>query len=243
MMYNRGYFMVLLYETKILLDAGLNSEEIAAVLFMSSYLDSDNYLTSGEEVRESDRLTKLDVFYLLGLTKYKFKNYWDLITRSQIFTEDHNTGWIRFNRNILQGKLSVDYMWSLDTEMSCVKAIRNLYLKATKLERKTLMYIYQALPYVGVRLNRLCRNPDEEEVEKLHELSVADYCECVGYDPMHKRKFQNFLLKKVTVCGNHVFAILEGDVDEILINPKVYCRGDYDQVMLQSIFLRGGSDN
>lgn len=107
--------------------------------------------------------------------------------------------------------------------------IKDIYEMSTKTEHKKLALLFQLLPYINLRWNVICKNPEEELLENIKPYNIKELMELLNQTNV--TRFKSSLLN-LTVCNEAVVAINSNKYGELLtINPKVYYKGvDVDEL-------------
>lgn len=239
-----GSFTWLIYNSGEALNYGLSSDALVKVIFLSTFMDYDNYLTTGTFTKGNERITKLGVYALLKVKERKFREFWNEVKSAGIFTEEDETGYIKLNDSIFyKGSLeNIDV--SKKTIRIYANAVRHLYDISAAREHKVLAYVFQAIPYVNVKYNIICRNSEEYDLKHIRCLCLTDYCRLIGYAPEHVTRLKK-ALKRLEIMGEGVFGFTETAAgDSIFVNPRIYYGGnDYEEVKVLGKFFEGGNDN
>lgn len=239
-----GGFIWLIYNACEALDLGLKPDELTKLIFLSTYMNYKNCLALGNTGEQKNNLTRNDVFSLLDVKERKFKEFWTNTKATGILVEDKERGYIKLNDDIFhKGSIS-----GIDVNKRAVRiyaaAVRELYNKSNPREHKFLSYLYQAIPFINLKYNILCTNPDETNRKEVDAINLTSYCRIVGYDTTNVSKFK-VLLKKLSVKGEHVFGFTDnGDGKFIYVNPRIYYGGNnYDDVRAYgNFFIEGRHD-
>lgn len=122
--------------------------------------------------------------------------------------------------------------------------IQKIYRSVEKSQHRYLGYMFQMLPYINVEFNILCHNPDETDLDKIHPLTIGEFCNEIGFDVSHLNRLKNTYSKlRFDVDGKQVrFCAFVTDGGErkdmrIFINPRVlYAGTNYDKVEILGAF-------
>lgn len=118
-----------------------------------------------------------------------------------------------------------------------VNSVRNLYNNADPREHKALSYIYQAIPFVNIHYNMLCKNQTERSLDKIIPMTLEEYCEIIGYSTQNYRRLKSNLMQ-YTFKGKPVFSFVQNNTGTFCyVNPKVYYAGsEWDKVIILGYF-------
>lgn len=105
--------------------------------------------------------------------------------------------------------------------------IQQLYLGTEPKARKQLANLFKILPYVNYRYNAFCKNPTEQDINKIIPMTWTDLARICGYEEKkHIAKFKKDLFK-LKISGASVIGEFKTDDGyELVINPKIYYAGD-----------------
>lgn len=102
-------------------------------------------------------------------------------------------------------------------------SIKELYEISTKTEHKKLSLLFQLLPYINLRWNVICKNPQEEILEEIQPYSIKELMELL--EQTNITRFKKSLMD-LSVCGEDVIMINTRKHGQLLtVNPKVYYKG------------------
>ena len=125
-----------------------------------------------------------------------------------------------------------------------INNVRRLYQGVPRRRDRQLGYIFKLLPYINVEYNLLCTNPMETILEEVDLISVADFCDMVGYDVRHVNKllkiYSNLLFEVDGRMERFCAIAYDGVTKEearILVNPHILYSGkDYSRVEILGAF-------
>ena len=106
------------------------------------------------------------------------------------------------------------------------KGIRELYFKSTYNEHKMLAHFIPLLPYVNLRYNIICSNPEETDIKKLKPFNLKQIAEAFGVDKSNSSRLKRKLLS-ITVHGYSLMGFFTRDFDNgalkcFIVNPYVF---------------------
>ena len=239
-----GGFTWLIYNTGEILDLGLEPDALTKIIYLSTFMDYDNYLTTGNLTREKERITRVEAAVLLGIGERKFYEFWKSVKAVGVLIEEPEEGYIKLNDEIFHRGSLEGVEVSKRAIRIYANAVRKLYEKSTAREHKLLSKVFQAIPYINIKYNILCTNPDETELKFVKCLCLTDYCRFIGYDINNVPQLRK-ALKRLTVMNEGVFGFTETCAgDSIFVNPMVYYGGNnYDEVKVLGKFFEEGDSN
>lgn len=106
------------------------------------------------------------------------------------------------------------------------KGIQELYFKSTYNEHKMLAHFIPLLPYVNLRYNIICSNPEETDIKKLKPFNLKQIAEAFGVDKSNSSRLKRKLLS-ITVHGYSLMGYFTRDFDNgmlkcFIVNPYVF---------------------
>ena len=123
-------------------------------------------------------------------------------------------------------------------------AIRRLYRTTPTSKHRYLGMIFRLLPYINQEYNVLCWNPEEDSIDDMDLMSLAEFCELVGYKYAKFWKLRSELKKltfdvdgKREMFCSFVDAGIGAGRIQIFINPHILYNGtDYKKVEILGKF-------
>lgn len=229
-----GIFVWLLYNTNQVLDWGIKDEDIAKLIFISTYMNYDNRLMSSPDRVMNDRSMR----ELLKVSDRTFERFIKSITDANILFVDNKGCYCLNEEMFLRGKLeNKDYDHSVSIMKLYANGIRKLYQNAKIYDHRLLAYLFRAIPFVNINYNMLCHNPEQSVLKLIKPMLFSEFCEKIGYSIDNERRLKN-KLKKLRINGSPVFNFVENDDGRFCyINPYVYYGGNqHSKVMVLGEF-------
>lgn len=206
--------------------------EVARVAFLATHLSYNGYLVHGNH----RAISKKGMQDVLGLSVSKFYGFWKILMQTHIFYE--KDGKIYADRKVFRkgnlrpatvGKHAENgvYFTRLYAD-----AIRQLYHSVPQASARVPGYIFQILPFVHRDFNIVCHNPIEPDLERVQPLSLAEFCDVLGYNKRSARRLLGQLSGLwITVDGEEQPAVAYEKYPAqkltygIFINPNLYYAG------------------
>lgn len=229
-----GIFVWLLYNTNQVLDWGIKDEDIAKLIFISTYMNYDNRLMSSPDKVMNDRSMR----ELLKVSDRTFERFIKSITEAKILFIDSKGCYCLNEELFLRGKLeNKDYDHSVSIMKLYANGIRKLYQDAKIYDHRLLAYLFRAIPFVNINYNMLCHNSQQTVLKLVKPMLFSEFCEKIGYSKENERRLKN-KLKKLRIDGSPVFNFVENDDGRFCyINPYVYYGGSqHSKVMVLGEF-------
>lgn len=105
------------------------------------------------------------------------------------------------------------------------KGLRELYKNCDGKQHKQLYYLFKLLPYVNLKFNAICQNPNEEIADDVIPLKLSEICEVVGYSVSNAKKFEKEILKLQLFGQYAMLGIKNANGMWYKINPRVLYAG------------------
>lgn len=122
------------------------------------------------------------------------------------------------------------------------KGMQELYTKATYNEHKLLAHFIPLLPYVNLRYNVICSNPEETDIKKLKPFNLKQVADAFGVDKSNSPR----LRKKLLAIRVHGFPLMGyftrdfggGELKCFIVNPYVFYKapGMKDMESISKLF-------
>ena len=229
-----GFLRVMYVENELLFNRiGLDSSEVARVLYLATYMDYENR-NDGLLVRKEKRLpvpmTRKDLFEVMKLGKTPFSTFISKMKEIGLLIEKDKQFYMNtdyFKKGEATRKETYTRLY--------IEPTRNLYEGCTARQHNQLGYILQLIPHCHYESNIICRNINSiYELKSLNVYKLEEICQLLGVSTNkgNERKFEKSLLtftiknegkeyevfKRVTVTGT-------GNNSYYVINPLLYFRG------------------
>ena len=218
-----GFLRVMYVENELLFNKiGLDSSEVARVLYLATYMDYENR-NDGLLVKKEKRLpvpmTRKDLFEVMNLGERAFKTFISSMKKVGLIIEKDKQFYMNtdyFKKGEATRKETYTRLY--------IETTKKLYEGCTARQHKQLGYILQLIPYASYDLNIL-----ENEGKRL---SIEEICELVGLSTERKTTSKMHReLKKFTVKLDEKEYYLFGtitvnDITGYCINPLVSYRGN-----------------
>lgn len=229
-----SHFYFVLREGKL---GNLSAETAARLVYLCTFLDFNGHFMKSER----QRMKKADLQEVLGLSTGTTHKFWKEVTPSYI--GEDSEGLILTNSDITRGTIAGSGK-SYQTFYNA--AIRKVY-RGTKVTRhRHLGYIYQVLPLINIEYNIICWNAGEKVLDNIIPMSVAEFCEQIGYNAGEYTKLLKIYRQITFQVENHLeyfltFVVNEADASHmrIFVNPRIlYSGSDYTKVEVLGAFTK-----
>lgn len=198
----------------------LEPQHLTRFLYLCTYINYDNILIIDKTTRHIP-IYEEDLQSILKLSRAEmFRTKAALLNNNLISIQEN--GIIKINDKFCK-KGDIMKNKKVDKTRVFNSAIRELYEKALPREHKKLALLFQMLPYINLKYNIVCTNPEEELLENINCYTLKELMQ--ELEQTNITRFKNDLLK-LTVGGEPVLSIhLIGESNCIIINPRVYYKG------------------
>lgn len=187
------------------------------LIYLSTYMQYD-----GNKLMLSTRkaMTRKDIADVLGISPRNAVNFWDCLHPSFI-TED-SAGALILNEEIFKrGKRRRGNCTPYERVFQ--NGVRKLYESANGKYHKQMGYLFELLPYISIEYNVLCWNPYEKDIQNVELLSIADFCELIGYSLENIDKLRKIFSTIRFPVGDHRELFCKMIYDGIHSNDAIVC--------------------
>lgn len=224
-----GNFVWLLYNMDSALDIGLKPADLSRVIYLSTFMNYENYLTYDDG---KTKIRYADIGRVLKVGRDTTLRFLNSAVESGILIRETNTPYVMLSSNVFaKGKLK-NISVNKDAMRLYIRGVREVYSQAKLRDHKVLSYVFQAIPYVNLDYNIVCSNPHESVLDNVEPLTLTQYCALVGYEISHASRLRS-VLRNITIDNEGVFGFVDtvGN-DTIIINPRIFYAGkQYEHVM------------
>lgn len=151
---------------------------VTKLIYLSTYMRYDGNCLM---LSQRKAMKREDIAGLLGISNRAYYDFWNEVCPVYV-TEDEN-GFLHmcdiFKRGKLCRKAFTPYQQFYD------KGVRKLYKAANGKHHKQLGYLFKLLPYISIEFNLVCFNPLETDINSVELMSIADFCNVIGYTAAH----------------------------------------------------------
>lgn len=233
-----GFLRVMYVENELLFNRmGLDSSEVARVLYLATYMDYENRENGKEGLlvkriknNKLEPMTRKDLFEVMKLGNTPFKAFISTMKKAGLLREEEGLFYMNtdyFKKGEATRKETYTRLY--------IETTKKLYEGCTSRQHKQLGYILQLIPHCHYESNIICRNINSiYELKSLNVYKLEEICELLGISTNkgNEKKFEKSLLtftikldgkeyevfKRVTVTGT-------GNNSYYVINPLLHFRG------------------
>ena len=222
-----GNFIWLLYNVRKALDLGLKPAEFTRLIYLSTYINRDNYIVLPNGYHVENR----DLSRLLRLGGTATNQFYNSTRECGLLVEEPGTKYLKLNSEVFaKGKLC-KVIGSKNAMRMYIGGVRHLYEKSSARDHRFLYYVFQAIPYVNIQLNVLCQDQHALTIPKSNPLTLTEYGRLIGYDTHNISRLED-ALASIRMFGEVVFSFTRlGETKFIVINPRLFYAGSqYERV-------------
>lgn len=232
------FYFVPTYEQFI----GVSPISVTRLIYLNTFI---SYEGNRLMLTERTPMQRKDLARVLGVSNATVSRFMNEVCPAYI-TEDTEgllfTNGGVFKRGALPRKQYCQY------QKFYIDGVRRLYAGIDKAYHKQLGYIFKLLPFVNIEYNLVC-NPAsimETDLEQIQLISVAEFCEWIGFDVAHLNKLVaaysaiRFEVegKRERFCALSYDGVNKANA-RIFVNPRVMYNGsDYNKVAVLGAFCR-----
>jgi len=213
----------------------ISDRTAARAAYLATYL---KYGTDELWASQRARLKRKDLPQALCLSTPVTDRFWGEV-KGRFFYRD-NAGFVHTTGNaLIRGPLAgLEIQREAQYQQLYLSAIKELYEKITPQQHRRLGHVLKMLPYLNFEYNILCWNPEETKFERVMPLTVADFCERIGFEVEHAQRLAREYGKMTFTVENKSTSIWWEEVfckfmtnggsiadAHIYINPRLVYRG------------------
>lgn len=219
----------------------IRSETVIRLIYLSTYI---KYGSNILMLTERTSLKKRDLAEVLGISTAQFYRFWKEVSPT-FLTEDED-GNIYINKAIVsRGKMKAAQM-NPYMKRVFIQNMRKVYHAAASLsDLRRLGYIFELLPYISAEYNILCWNPLEADMEAIEPITLAEFCDLVGFDKENMDELLEIYSDlrfeaegKLERFCSIAYDGIDKENAKIFVNPRVLYSGNaYNQVEILKTFF------
>ena len=216
---NLGNFYFLFYK---LIKKGIERQYIIRFLYLCTYMDYENKLLFGNGLEENKYMREKDLQEVLRLSKREVTRTKKCLIENQFIIINKNKTIQVNEKYCLKGKIPNNKKKSQKVRIF-ESGLKELYEKAKPREHKKLSLLIELLPYINLKFNIICENPQCEKMEEVKPMNLTKITKLLNFSTSQKLKagLSNISIQDEKAIG--MFTI--GNKSMILINPKIYYKG------------------
>lgn len=204
----------------------LPADMLARSIYLATYL---RYNSDILWATQRTKMTRATLQGVMRLGTSATKNFWNAVKDKYFYADKDSV--LHAKQGFFFGHL-VAASPTEEYQKIYIAAIRELYEKIPPRQHKRLGYAFQMLPFLNFEYNILCRNPKESRYSEIDPLTVADFCEQIGFDRTHASHLASEYgrLTFTVDGGQEIFCKFLSDgrditTANIYINPRLVYKG------------------
>lgn len=204
-----------------------NQADITRIIYIASYLSSDNRLM----LTERTPMTKEKLSALMGLNDMVFKRFYNKLLSNNILIE--RDGYLYINKKFMFFGRIRNHKYSF---IRAYKSnIQLLYNKVPVSKHKQLSILYLLIPFINVKYNIVSQNPFEEDKYKVIPMTIEELSAYFQYNLKSFISLVDFLEDLKDKDNIPIIKTLNNSKNKkdrsIVVNPRViYAGSDYRDV-------------
>ena len=195
------------------------NQYIFRFMYLCTYMNYKGFIELGNSKNEKKLVSKADLKDIFKMSEREFYNTTNYLLKNNLITIENDK--VKVNSEFcIKGEI--------DRKKEVIRmfdnAIRDIYLSSKPREHKKLSLLIKILPLIHFDTNVVCKNPEEEVVEKIQHYNLTELAELTGYSTTQRLKRG---LMDLRVNNEAVIMIAKiNNKEMIVVNPKVYYKGN-----------------
>ena len=215
----------------------LSVSTAARLFYLCTYLNYENEFMLSQRTH----MKKSDLQRVLGVSKRTAYDFFNEVSEKYIIEDSE--GLKLASSDIIKGKLG----FPGKSYIKCFNdSIRKVYRSLEPSKHRYLGYVFMILPFINTEYNILCWNPTETEYEDIEGMTIAEFCEIVGYSPKKYKTLMKIYSEITFKFKGHEeyflsFAFnpkLKLEESRIFVNPRILYSGSDIRKVLSNGFFR-----
>lgn len=218
----------------------LSPQTTVRLIYLNTFAD---YETNRLMLKRNTPMQHKDLIEVLKISKAAVSNFWHEVCPKYVIEDESGlmfTNTEIFIKKRLSRRVYIEYQKFYN------KGIRKLYDETEPSKHKHLGYIFKMLPYINFEYNLLCYNPNESQLEKLHLMSLADFCKEINYNVSNLNRLMQ-IYKNLRFDSNGIqerfcsfsYDGIDRSKSSIAVNPHILYNGsDYRKVEILGAFCK-----
>lgn len=218
-----GSFYFLFYK---MIDKGIKRQYIVRFLYLCSYMDYENNLLFGNASEEGRFMLEKDLQEVLRIGATETRNTKKVLIENNLIEIDMNENIHITDKYCLKGTIPNNKKKACKVRIF-ENAIKELYEKSEPKEHKKIGLLIEMLPYINLKYNIICENPDCELMQEIIPINLTKLAELMGYGN-NKNSTQKLKRGLFDITVNNELVIMINETAKgkfITVNPRVYYKG------------------
>ena len=195
-----GFVQVMYANNKLLFNEILSPAEVSRVLYLSTFINYENMLVKKGLYNKDIPMTRKDIEKVMKLNRSAFNGFIKALKDKGILLEKDNVYYLSeklFNKGKTKQKEGYTRLF--------IQTTRRLYESCNSRKHKQLGYCFQLIPFIHYEQNRLCKNPNEQNIFNISNFTLKEICKLLKISTVNSSRFEKSLLNfTVTWEGNEI---------------------------------------
>lgn len=195
-----GFVQVMYANNELLFNEILNPAEVSRVLYLSTFINYENMLVKKGLYNKDIPMTRKDIEKVMKLNRSAFNGFIKALKDKGILLEKDNVYYLSeklFNKGKTKQKEGYTRLF--------IQTTRRLYESCNSRKHKQLGYCFQLIPFIHYEQNRLCKNPNEQNIFNISNFTLKEICKLLKISTVNSSRFEKLLLNfTVTWEGNEI---------------------------------------
>lgn len=195
-----GFVQVMYANNELLFNEILSPAEVSRVLYLSTFINYENMLVKKGLYNKDIPMTRKDIEKVMKLNRSAFNGFIKVLKDKGILLEKDNVYYLSeklFNKGKTKQKEGYTRLF--------IQTTRRLYESCNSRKHKQLGYCFQLIPFIHYEQNRLCKNPNEQNIFNISNFTLKEICKLLKISTVNSSRFEKSLLNfTVTWEGNEI---------------------------------------
>lgn len=195
-----GFVQVMYANNELLFNEILSPAEVSRVLYLSTFINYENMLVKKGLYNKDIPMTRKDIEKVMKLNRSAFNGFIKALKDKGILLEKDNVYYLSeklFNKGKTKQKEGYTRLF--------IQTTRRLYESCNSRKHKQLGYCFQLIPFIHYEQNRLCKNPNEQNIFNISNFTLKEICKLLKISTVNSSRFEKSLLNfTVTWEGNEI---------------------------------------
>lgn len=218
-------FTWIIFEYGQQLFPNIGEKNLTRLIYLSTFCSYDGALPPKKIIKEKLKLS----------SKY-WTQFLNEMKRNEIIIEENSALYLN-KKFFTKGSIQTENNY---TRLFC-KFIRDIYETCDNVKSITqISYLYRLIPFVNRRTNMVCKNPNEQDPNKVCPITLGEFCDMVGYNRKNAKRLASDLLE-LKCNGQNLIGFFVTNMNQttwkIIVNPRIYYGGQNDAIYKEQLAL------
>ncbi len=103
-----------------------------------------------------------------------------------------------------------------------------------------ISYLYRLIPFINRKTNIVCKNPEEQNPDKIQLITLTEFCDIIGYNKSNAKRLVKDL-SALEYDGQSLIRFIKSSLSKstwkIIVNPRMYYGGQNDKIYKEQVAL------